>query len=157
MPTLLEDKNRDYKRLLHTPQEQHYLVLNGFQPVASSNVSAVGVNDDDLMIRFHNGSVYRYFNMADDFESVMLSFSKGKWVWRHLRRAGVPYMKEAGLPLPDDLEVDDFELFDRLEQQQLERLGAFVGGIEATQVVASEYGNMRIDKIGGIEVFRLLA
>lgn len=107
---LLEDKGRDYRRYRHSSDETAYLATRGLQHVLSSNVSAVGVVGDDLIIRFHNGSLYRYENMASSYESIMRSNSKGRWVWRHLRRAGVPYRKIGTMPLTDDIKVSDDEL-----------------------------------------------
>lgn len=109
---LLVDKGRDYRRWRHSNEEKIYLASRGLQHVLSSNVSAVGISDDDLIIRFHNGSLYRYDNMASRFRDIMTSNSKGKWVWRHLRRAGVPYQKIGSLPMKDDLKLDDDEMLE---------------------------------------------
>ena len=54
----LEDKNRLYKRFRHSPSEKVKLAENGLQWVNSSNVSAVGKYDDDLIIRFHKSTCY---------------------------------------------------------------------------------------------------
>jgi len=109
---LLEDKNRDYRRYRHSPDETSYLASKGLQHVLSSNVSAVGVVGKDLIIRFHNGSLYQYEDMAESYEDILRSNSKGKWVWRYLRRAGVPYRKIGSLPLEDDISATDDELFE---------------------------------------------
>ena len=68
---LLEDKNRKYRRYNHDAAERFELAKEGFQAVQSSNVSAVGKSGDDLMIRFHNGSVYRYFGMGDSLMDIL--------------------------------------------------------------------------------------
>ncbi len=153
---LLIDKGRDYRRWRHSPKEEWYLAKNGFQSVSSSNVSAVGVNRDDLMIRFHNGSVYRYFGLAEKFDDILKALSKGKWVWRHLRRKKVDYMKDGSLPLPDDINEPDSEMFEKIDKQQRERQAAFVGGIESSLLIPTEWGEMNVDIIGGVEIFNLL-
>lgn len=116
----LEDKGRKYKRFRFTPKEKTYLSTQGLQWVLSSNVAGVGRVDNKLIIRFHNGSMYEYPNMADRYDEILASNSKGKWVWRHIRRAGVPYRKIGVLPLPTDEQLTDEELFDRINQGALE-------------------------------------
>lgn len=109
---LLQDKGRDYRRWRHTPEEAVYLGLHGLQQVLSSNVSSVGTSGADLIIRFHNGSLYEYKNQAKRYRDIMGSNSKGKWVWQHLRRARVPYRKIGALPLPDDVDMPDSEIIE---------------------------------------------
>lgn len=105
--TLLEDKGRDYRRFRPSPEERTYLAERGLRWVLSSNVSAIGTQGDDLVIRFHNGSVYAYIGQADKVDDIFKSNSKGRWVWRHLRRKGVPYKKIGAISLPDDIKVSD--------------------------------------------------
>ena len=131
------------------------LAKEGFQAVTSSNVSAVGKSDDDLMIRFHNGSVYRYFGMGDELMSILGSNSKGKWVWRYLRRAGVPYTLEGVLELPDDLEMTDEEMFKLDDDRYFEDTFQYVGGA-TRKVVKTQYGEMEFMEVMGREIFRLL-
>jgi hypothetical protein len=116
---LLEDKNRDYQRYRHSPRERNFLGLQGLQPVLSSNVSAVGVKDTSLLIRFHNGSVYEYFNKADQYDNLLKSNSKGKWVWRFLRRRFAPFQKLGVIPLPDDIGVTDEDIFQEIDNRYL--------------------------------------
>lgn len=152
--TLLQDKNRDYRRWDHSGIERFTLAKAGFQAVQSSNVSAVGVSENDLLIRFHNGSVYKYYDMAERYQSILSSNSKGKWVWRFLRRAGVPYVRIADFPLPDDLDMTDEELFDIGDRKYYEEMTEFVGG--ERQIVETEFGKMEFMTIMGREMFRLL-
>jgi hypothetical protein len=119
---LLEDLNRKYRRYRHNPRERTFLGLNGLQPVLSSNVSAVGVKGEDLIIRFHNGSVYSYRNRATDYENILKSNSKGKWVWRFLRRANAFYTKLGVVPLPDDIGVTDEDIFQEIDNRYLSDL-----------------------------------
>ena len=58
---LLIDKNRDYRRYRPDPAEKIALANNGLQWVLSSNVSAIGTNGNDLIVRFHNGSLNIYY------------------------------------------------------------------------------------------------
>lgn len=152
--TRLQDKNRDYRRWDHSAAERFTLAKHGFQAVQSSNVSAVGTSGDDLMIRFHNGSIYRYFGMGDELMSILSSNSKGKWVWRYLRRAGVPYQFVGMLALPDDLDVTDQELFAMEDERYFEDMTEHVGGIK--RIVATQYGMMEYMQVMGREIFRLL-
>ena len=119
---LLQDLNRDYRRFRHTPRERSFLGLNGLQPVLSSNVSAVGVKGEDLIIRFHNGSVYSYRNRGNDYDKILQSNSKGKWVWRFLRRTNAFYEKLGMIPLPDDIGVTDKDIFQEIDNRYLSDL-----------------------------------
>jgi hypothetical protein len=119
---LLQDLNRDYRRFRHNPRERAFLGLNGLQPVLSSNVSAVGVKGEDLIIRFHNGSVYAYRNRGNDYDKILQSNSKGKWVWRFLRRTNAFYEKLGMIPLPDDIGVTDEDIFQEIDNRYLSDL-----------------------------------
>lgn len=119
---LLEDFNRDYQRYRHDIKEKAFLGLNGLQHVLSSNVSSVGVKDDKLIIRFHNGSMYEYPGKADDYEKLLNSNSKGKWVWRNLRRKKTAYKKIGVLPLPDDHRVTDDDIFQEIDNRYVKDL-----------------------------------
>ena len=74
----LEDKGRKYKRFRPSAQEKIQLANNGLQWVLSSNVSAIGINDQDLIIRFHNGSIYKYPGRYYLYEEMLESNSKCK-------------------------------------------------------------------------------
>jgi len=100
-------ENREYQRILPSDNSVAVLERNGFEPVFSSNVSAVATSGKDLVIRFHNGSIYSYTNQAKNYDRLIASASKGKWVWRFLRKPNVPYQKIGSLPLPEDVDRDD--------------------------------------------------
>lgn len=126
--TLLVDKNRPYRRWKYTPAEKIQLANNGLQWVLSSNVSAVGVDDNDLIIRFHNGSMYRYFGQGELFQPMMKSNSKGHYVWVKLRKPKARYQKIGSLPFTDDVEVSDDDIMSLIENEGRrveERLRAF--------------------------------
>ena len=135
---LLEDKNREYKRFRPNVSEKIQLANNGLQWVLSSNVSALGTNEDSLIIRFHNGSLYEYPNQAKLFEDMLKSNSKGHFVWVKLRRPKVAYKKIGSLPFKSDSEVTDEEIFKLVELQglavmkRLQQMGMFIPNIEQT-------------------------
>jgi hypothetical protein len=161
---LLEDLNRDYQRYRHNPRERAFLGLNGLQPVLSSNVSAIGVRENnqivgdrkgtDLIIRFHNGSVYSYRNRGDDYDKILQSNSKGKWVWRFLRRTNAFYEKLGAIPLPDDIGVTDEDIFQEIDNRYLSDL---VRNVDVPVFQSFEFiKGIALNKIviGGITVFQ---
>jgi hypothetical protein len=109
MATVVQEK-RTYQRILHSDTSEKKLNEAGFETVFSSNVSAIAVRGDDLIIRFHNSSIYSYANQGKNYERMMAAASKGKWVWRFLRRPNVPYAKIGTLPLPEDTTETDEEI-----------------------------------------------
>ena len=128
----LVDKGRDYKRLRPNPTEKVKLANNGLQWVLSSNVSAIGTNGNDLIIRFHNGSLYEYPNQAKLYEPMLQSNSKGHFVWVKLRYPKVAYQKIGSLPLAGDEEATDEDIFNLLDlaglavMTRLKQLGMFI-------------------------------
>jgi hypothetical protein len=153
---LLQDLNRDYRRYSHSPRERTFLGLNGLQHIQSSNVSSVGVKGESLIIRFHNGSMYEYPNQASQYENMLKSNSKGKWVWRHLRRKNVLYRKIGVLPLPDDIGVTDEEIFQEIDNRYLSDLVRHVD-VPVFQSFTFLQG-IALNKItiGGITVFQAI-
>ena len=83
-------------------------VRRRFKAVVSSNVSAVAIRGDALVIRFHGGATYEYPGMRDRYTDIMSAPSKGKWVWREIRRKNVPYNRVGDIVIEDD--VDDRDL-----------------------------------------------
>jgi len=153
---LLQDKNREYKRYRHDIREKAFLKLNGLQNVLSSNVSAVGTRNNNLVIRFHNGSVYEYDNRANQLDSILASNSKGRWVWRFLRRTRVPYKKTGIIPLPDDLDVKDEEIFQEIDNQYLSDITKYVD-VQIFQSFEFIKGiNMQKIEIGDIKVYKAI-
>lgn len=59
----------------------------------SSNVWKFQRKGNNLLVMFLDGSVYIYFGVADKFIGLLNAGSKGKWVWRSLRRKNVNYVK----------------------------------------------------------------
>jgi hypothetical protein len=63
--------------------------------------------------------MYEYPNQASQYENMLKSNSKGKWVWRNLRRKNVLYRKIGVLPLPDDIGVTDEEIFQEIDNRYM--------------------------------------
>ena len=150
---LLQDLNRDYRRYSHSPRERTYLGLNGLQHIQSSNVSSVGVKGESLIIRFHNGSMYEYPNQASQYENMLKSNSKGKWVWRNLRRKNVLYRKIGVLPLPDDIGVTDEEIFQEIDNRYMADLTRHVDVPVFQSFVFLQGINMQKIMIGNITTY----
>ena len=107
MATVLQE-DRKYRRILLSETSEQKLEKEGYEVLLSSNVSAAARRGKDLIIRFHNGSLYKYPNQGKNFERLVAASSHGKWVWRFLRRPNKPYQKIGSLPLPEDvLETDE--------------------------------------------------
>ncbi len=104
------NEKRDYQRILPDFKARKELRERGFTWVLSSNVSAVRRQDNNLYIRFHNGSLYEYPNLGNRYEEILDAESKGRWVWNELRRKNVSYRKLGSMPMEDDLDVDDEEV-----------------------------------------------
>jgi hypothetical protein len=109
MAKVIQEK-RKYQRILPSESSVQTLEEKGYEWVYSSNVSAIANRGKDLIIRFHNGSVYSYSNQAKNYERMMAAASKGKWVWRFLIRPKVPYRKIGSLPLAEDTTETDEEI-----------------------------------------------
>jgi hypothetical protein len=101
-------EDRQYQRILMSQDSDRKLQAMGYDTFFSSNVSAGAQRGNDLFIRFHNGSVYKYPNQGKRFIELQAAASKGKWVWRFLRRPNKPYEKVGTIPLPEDtIETDE--------------------------------------------------
>ena len=111
--------NYEYPRIKTSVENQAILRSQGYTPVFSSNVSGIQRQDRDLYIRFHNGSIYVYPNQGSNFGDLLLSPSKGKWVWANLRRKNVSYSKVGTLPLEGDLDLTTDEMMSRLADEGL--------------------------------------
>ena len=132
---LLIDKNRDYRRYRPDPAEKIALANNGLQWVLSSNVSAIGTNGNDLIVRFHNGSLYSYPGQAKLYKSMLASNSKGHFVWVKLRYPKLAYNKIGSLPMKNDIETTDEDIFNLVDLaglavfDRLRELGMFIPNI----------------------------
>jgi hypothetical protein len=61
-----------------------------FCDVDSTNLASVGILEDDLVVRFHSGGVYRYRGLAVEFDDLISAESKGKHFHRRIRSSPVP-------------------------------------------------------------------
>lgn len=59
----------------------------------SSNVWKFKRKGNNLLVMFLDGSVYLYFNAGDKFIGLLNTGSKGKWIWKSLRRKNINYVK----------------------------------------------------------------
>ena len=109
----------EYERILTSVENQQILRSQGYTPVFSSNVSGIQRKGNDLYIRFHNASIYVYPNQGNRFNDLLLSPSKGKWVWRELRRKNVAYSQVGSLPLDGDLDLSNDEMMERIKEEGL--------------------------------------
>lgn len=54
--------------------------------VESSNIDAIGFENNILIVRFMSGSVYSYSNVEPEvYESFLNSESKGKFLHQHIK------------------------------------------------------------------------
>ncbi len=156
---LLQDKNREYRRLRPNINEKLKLAQAGLQWTLSSNVSAVGKSGDALIIRFHNGSLYKYPNQAKLFDPMLASNSKGHFVWVKLRRTNVAYEKIGALPLDDDLEISDDDIMSLVKdegvavEKRLRALGIFIPTYE--QALGVTLATNNLNGLGVIDLFKV--
>jgi hypothetical protein len=142
------NEKRDYQRILPDFESRQQLRQQGYTWVLSSNVSAVRKFGNDLIIRFHNGSVYRYPNQGQQIDSIINSDSKGRWVWNNLRRANVPYEKLGAMPLGQDLDMTDEEVM---------QVGISVQEIKSLSLLTiAEQSLKAIEEIGTLTTIALL-
>lgn len=68
-----------------------FLHFGQWLPVESTNVKALQYNPEksELIVEFLNGGIYQYQNVSiREAESFARAYSKGGWVWDHLRLRG---------------------------------------------------------------------
>lgn len=53
--------------------------------VNSSDLRAVAINGNNLVIAFHSGSTYEYFNAAKECNNLLAAPSKGKYFHEHIK------------------------------------------------------------------------
>jgi hypothetical protein len=54
-------------------------------PLNSTNLEAAGVDGDDLVISFKNGSTYRYPGASGHFDSLLAAESPGSYFAKFIR------------------------------------------------------------------------
>lgn len=56
-----------------------------FTYVNSTDISAIAVNGNDLIIKFNSGSAYKYINAANEYQNLINSSSKGKYFHQYIK------------------------------------------------------------------------
>ena len=158
MPRRLEDYNREYKRFRYTPEEKIQLAKQGLQHVLSSNVSAVGRDGEDLIIRFHNSSIYRYPGKGDMYQDMLNSNSKGSWVWQNLRYTNANYIKIGSFKLENDIDLSDEEMFNDIDNSVINKLTSNLKATVTSTTVTDVLKGVAMKKviIGGLIIYTLI-
>lgn len=142
----LTDKGRDYQRIRQSAQDVLFLETIGFTEVMSSNVSAISTDGNDLLIRFHNESIYRYRNKANLYEPMLRSNSKGKYVWKELRYKSVPYRLEGKLTTPSGSRTDiTYEDIDKHYREEYKRINLPIQ--ESTEKLLKTLTNLQTTEV----------
>lgn len=115
-------KNSKYPKVKPSRQDRKYLAKNDLKAVTSSFISAIGRKDDNLIIRFRNGSIYTYYNASNLYDKFLKARSKGKYFWKFIRRPELPFSRGGTLPLPSDLKVSDADLLNQVQEDMLAEL-----------------------------------
>lgn len=63
-----------------------------FTYVISTNINAIAINGNNLIIKFNNGAIYEFENAAKEFTNLINSSSKGKYFYQYIRNK-YPYNK----------------------------------------------------------------
>lgn len=66
-------------------EEQYALYAAGWNPLVSSNLKAVKVLEEDLIIMFHDDSIYQYPDKANMYYPFSEALSPGRLLWRTIR------------------------------------------------------------------------
>jgi len=104
------------RRINPSAAQKQKLAEWDLQWVNSSFISGVGKDENDLFIRFWNGSYYQYYGFASYFDNMLKANSKGRYFIRNIRKTK-RYAKIGSLPLPNDLKIDDTQLFKEIAQE----------------------------------------
>ena len=59
--------------------------VDSWEEIKSSNLAAVGTKDEFLIVQFKNGDLYRYPNLAQEFDSLKTAESAGKYFHQEIR------------------------------------------------------------------------
>jgi hypothetical protein len=78
-----------FEKIQLNDEEEFELIEQGWNPLRSSNIQAVRMDGDDLLIRFHSGADYRYAGRAELFYPFNEALSPGRLLWRTIRPEGV--------------------------------------------------------------------
>lgn len=78
-----------FEKVQVSDEEAFGLIETGWNPLTSSNIKAVRMDGEDLLIRFHSGDDYRYPGRAELFYPFNEALSPGRLLWRTIRPEGV--------------------------------------------------------------------
>ena len=149
-----------YQRIRPTPKQKMFLAKNGFQWVNSSFISGIGVFDNDLRIRFHNGSLYEYYGYGYIYDGMMRSLSKGQFFNKNIRPTK-RYAKIGKLDFPqgtpsNPLEnMTDEEIFKKIEVEYIENIVKMLAGSKLKyETVVKEGIKYHHYLIDGVNIYR---
>jgi len=66
---------------------------------------------------------------------LLLSPSKGKWVWANLRRKNIAFSKVGSFPLAGDRDLTDEELFKEIKRQKIAVQPVLLASLLSTIIV----------------------
>ncbi len=62
--------------------------------VNSSNIQAIGFEENILIVKFKDGSIYHYYNVDESlFDGLLNATSKGKYLNEYVKKQGYRYIK----------------------------------------------------------------
>lgn len=151
----------DYRRIRQTPRQIMYLERNNLQWVNSSFISAIGVRDNDLVIRFHNSSQYIYYGYANHYDRMLAANSKGQYFNWNIRKTK-RYKKIDNLPFPESEltprpieKLTDEMLFRALDFDYIKKISPeLVGETIFIDNIIREGINFQHILIGDLDIFR---
>jgi hypothetical protein len=153
------NEDRKYNRIRPSINEKTELARNGLQWTLSSFISAIGFEDQDLIIRFKNGSIYKYSNSADLYDNFLRANSKGKFFWRNILKRNIKGVKTGTMPLSSDLELSDDELFETIEEDVINNITKELSDNKPERKITLDpYTGMNLLEIivGGIVIYSVL-
>lgn len=134
-----EQMTDHYRRIRQTTRQSVWLGEKGYTTIVSSFISAASVKDDDLYIRFHNGSLYVYYGFAKEFDNLMKANSKGQYFHRRIRPT-MNYKKLGDMPFPTNiadkpmLEMSDEAMFKALDVDYIKKVAQrLTGAVVSTE------------------------
>jgi hypothetical protein len=128
----LTDLNREWKRILQSDEQKQLLASKDLAWVTSSCISAIGVDNGNLRVRFHSGYVYTYPQLGNLFDKFLASNSKGRYFNRNVRKYG--YSKKELISFGNE-PLSEQDVFDILESKYIKELfGALQTPISAESV-----------------------
>jgi hypothetical protein len=74
-----------FQKVQLTEEQETKLLVEGWAPLISSNLQAVRIDGDDLLIKFHSDAVYRYPEQSNMYFPFNEALSPGRLLWRTIR------------------------------------------------------------------------